>query len=99
MEGMDRVTSSQAEWVAQPAGRGSGRVMVCPWKDMDFAVVEERLSWRRSWRRAKQRPPPAESPEKTIWEAETGVWYEPGGGYRRERYAIKTSRRAEGKAC
>ena len=44
---MERVRSSQGELVAQPAGRGRGRVMVWLWKEMDLVVVE-RLIWRRS---------------------------------------------------
>lgn len=71
--------SSQAEAVAQPAGRGRGCGSVVVWKVV--AEVEgERFISSRSCRSAKLMLPPAESPAKTMLEGETGVWKEPGGG-------------------
>ncbi len=84
---------------ARPAGRGSGRVTSMLWKRRDGDVGAARLIWRRSWRRAKHRPPPAESPASTTFDAGIGACSESGGGYRRERYAVKASKSAAGKGC
>ena len=80
MEGIARDMSNHAAWVAQPAGRGRGREMVSLWKDIVGGLGGERFICRRSWRSAKQILPPAESPERTICDAGTGVWKDPGGG-------------------
>ena len=46
---------------------------------------------RMTWSAAMHRPPPAESPPKTMLEGETGVWSAPGGGWMRYRSALGVS--------
>ena len=72
-EGMQRVRSTQAELTATPAGSGMGVSLL--WKETwgaALGVEFVRRRWRRSWRRARERVPPAESPAKTMFRAETG---------------------------
>jgi hypothetical protein len=46
---------------------------------------------------ARQRQPPALSPANTTFEARVASWFESSGGYKRDRYAVKISKRAAGK--
>ena len=51
---------------------------------------------RRRRRSEAARPAPEESPAMRIWEGGIAEWKALGGGERRERYAMRPSRRAEG---
>lgn len=73
--------SDQGAFPEAAAGSSIGTSL--PWKRIVF--VPSRWSVNRVCNRQKTKPPPAESPAKTILEAGTGSWKEPGGGERSVR--------------